>query len=250
LPLITSIQPEGGAALEEVVAAILVECGMKVDRRIQLTLPRGNVEVDVLASENVDGIITRVICECKNWGTNIPQNVVHGFRTVIQESGAHRGYIISRRGFQSGATEAARSTNIELTTFEEFQTTFFDKWFSNRIWQIERSVGSLNSYYEPFGGPPLSSFKTQAERDKYDEAFTKYAFAGHALWQFSPYLMQTSFARLPVIPFDFSEIERNGLTAPQDLKTIATYREFLNLLEKYCETGLRELREANPVTRK
>lgn len=249
MPLITSVQPEGGAALEEVVAAILDECGMQVDRRVELTLPRGTVEVDVLASEDVDGIVTRIVCECKNWATNIPQNVVHGFRTVVQESGAHRGYIISRMGFQSGAVEAAESTNIELTTFNEFQTIFFDKWFSKRIWQMEKSVGSLNSYYEPFGGPPLSSFRNQAERDRYDEVFDKFAFAGHALWQFSPYLKQTSVAKLPAIPFDFSYIEKRGLTVPQDMKTIATYREFLDLLEKYCEAGLRELREVNPVTR-
>jgi hypothetical protein len=35
----------------------------------------------------------------KSWSTNIPKEVVHVFRTVIHETGAHRDYIISRVGF-------------------------------------------------------------------------------------------------------------------------------------------------------
>jgi hypothetical protein len=92
---------------------------------VSLTLPRGSVDVDVLAEESHDGLVYRIICECKNWRVNIPKEVVHAFRTVVQEAGANRCYVISRVGFQHGAGEAAKSTNIELVTFAEFRTYIF-----------------------------------------------------------------------------------------------------------------------------
>ena len=133
MALITERVPERWEQLEELVTAILHECGMMARRKVSLALPRGSVDVDVLAEETSDRIVQRIICECKNWRTNIPREVVQAFRTVMQETGAHRGYIISKVGFQPGAVEAARATNIELVTFIEFQNIYFDKWINNRI---------------------------------------------------------------------------------------------------------------------
>ena len=68
------------------------------------------------------------LCECKYWGKPIPQEVIHSFRTVLVDFGAHRGFIISRAGFQTGARDAVRNTNLDLLTFEELQSLFFDRW--------------------------------------------------------------------------------------------------------------------------
>src|SRR5213080_4807970 len=35
------------------------------------------------------------LCECKFWTRPVPQEVVHAFRTVISDAGAHRGFVIS-----------------------------------------------------------------------------------------------------------------------------------------------------------
>lgn len=75
---------------------------MNVEQGVRLDLPRGHATIDVLADETVQGITQRIICECKNWRTNVLQEKAHAFRTVMQETGAHRGYIISRSGFQAG----------------------------------------------------------------------------------------------------------------------------------------------------
>ena len=61
------------------------------------------------------------LCECKHWRRAVPQEVVHAFRTVMADVGAHRGFIISIAGFQEGAFEAVANTNIDLVTFEELQ---------------------------------------------------------------------------------------------------------------------------------
>jgi hypothetical protein len=78
---------------------------------------------------SVDKII--YIVECKNWSSKIPQTVVHGFVTVMQETGSNIGYIISKKGFQKGATDYVNSTNIRLFTFEDFQKHYFNSWYKN-----------------------------------------------------------------------------------------------------------------------
>lgn len=138
--LITESVPEDWEQPEEIIAAILAECGMNAQRGVTLKLPRGTVDVDVYAEETVEGIVYRTICEYKQWRSNVPKSVIHSFRTVMSETGANRGYIISTSGFQAGAVEAAAATNIEMVTFEEFQRKYFDKWIGKRIWALEEGL--------------------------------------------------------------------------------------------------------------
>lgn len=222
---------------------------MSVERGARIDLPRGQVKVDVLADDTIDGIAQRIICECKNWGTNVPQEKVHAFRTVILETGANRGYIISRKGFQSGAIAAAKSTNVELVTFEQFQDRHFAKWFKSRIWAIEHALRNFHAYYEP---PPMGKagyelLTTDAQRAEYDAVWDRYYFAEAILVQFSPYLLRAG-SPPPALPIDVSEIEASGFNVPDDIKQATGYREILALLENYARAAHTELRAVNPRT--
>jgi Restriction endonuclease len=247
--LITAHNPNDWEQLEELVTSILDQCGMSARRQVSLVLPRGSVDVDVLAEESVDGIVHCTVCECKDWKTNIPKEVVHAFRTVMHESGAHRGYIISRVGFQSGAIEAAKATNIELVTFAQFQDIYFDKWINRRIRAIEDELGNFNTYYEPLGKPGYSQLTTEEERAAYDAVWHKYLFAGMLMIPFSPYMRMVSDQPFPQLPFDVSKLEKQGIVVPNDIKAATAYREFFELLTKYARAGLQELRAVNPITR-
>ena len=194
-------------------------------------------------------IIHRTICECKDWATNIPKEVVHAFRTVMQETGAHRGYIVSRVGFQKGAMEAASATNIELVTFAEFQNIYFDKSIHQRIEDVEAQIGNFKTYYEPLGPPGYAKLKNAKERAAYDAVFDKFAFAAIMLQPFSPYLRKFHKYPFPPLPFDISEMEKQGLIVPDDVKQATGYRELLELLQIYATRGLNELRAVNPITR-
>lgn len=249
MPIITAEIPEKWERLEHLVAAILAECGMDAQSNVNLTLPRGSVDVDVLAVENVNGIIYRIICECKNWRTNVPREKVHAFRTVIQETGANKGYIISRVGFQSGVLDAATATNIDLTTFLHFQELYFEKWFARRCWDIENANKGFHTYYEPFGKPGYSHLISDKERSAYDAVWNKYLFAGLMLRPFAPYSRMLRPVPPPDLPFDVSEMEMMSVDVPSDIKAIVGYREFLSLLERYAQVGHAELRRVNPVTR-
>lgn len=250
MTLITSITPGTWADLENAVADILRECGMTVHQQMNVVLPRGSVDLDVLAEETLEGIRTRIVCECKNWKTNVPREKVHAFRTVMDETGANRGYIISRTGFQQGAMEAAASTNVELLTFDQFQERYFNKWIDRRCREIEAAVGNFNVYYEPLGRPGYHALIDDADRAAYDAVWERYAFAGIMLMHFSPYLrMLGSAPPLPPLPFDVSQLDEQGLTVPDEARQASGYRELLALLEHYARIGLDELRAVNPLTR-
>lgn len=250
--LITDREPPTWEALEEAVRGILAECGMVASRQVSLSLPRGAVAVDVYATEVVHGITSITICECKNWKTSVPQEVVFGFRTVMAETGANRGYIISKNGFQSGAVLAAQATNIDLLTFEQFQAQYFDKWASARLWALERSIGNIASYYEPFGIPGMDKLTNEDEQEHYFQIWKKYVFVGAILPGFSPYLRslsQTGPIRLPNLPIDVAGAAKFEITIPDDLVALTGYQEFLEVLERYALEGLAELRALNPNTR-
>src|SRR5687768_16642718 len=101
--MITSDVPASWQELEAAVARILDRSGLTVEHPKHLETVRGGVDIDVFAVQLVDGRAVVVLCECKNWNRPVPQEVVYAFRSVMADSGAHIGYVISARGFQTGA---------------------------------------------------------------------------------------------------------------------------------------------------
>ena len=51
------------------------------------------------------------------------------------------------------------------------------------------------------------------------------------------------------MPFNFAEIDKQGVSVPDEVRKATCYRELLALLEHYAAEGLAELRKVNPVTR-
>lgn len=116
--------PANWEDLQDKVCKLLCDMNLKAEVTKEIETVRGKVEVDVFA-ENI-GVLPneKIIVECKHWNSNIPQSVVHSFRTVVTDYGANAGYLISKIGFQSGAFDAAKNSNVHLMTFEEFQENF------------------------------------------------------------------------------------------------------------------------------
>ncbi len=140
--LITARMPSEWGELEDLVAGILNEAGLQARRNVTIALPRGSVDVDVLAEETHDGIVQRIVCGCKNWGKTIPKEVVHAFRTFFK-SAVPTVATSFPVGFQSGALEAAHPTNIQLVTFQEFQEIYFEKWYEKRLWATEGKISGF-----------------------------------------------------------------------------------------------------------
>jgi hypothetical protein len=148
--LIESESPATWRELEERVARILGECGYEVETQKTIRLARGLVNVDVYAVEQTTPPNVLVV-ECKNWKQPVTKTVVHSFRTVVVDSGANAGLIVSAAGFQSGAIEAAAYTNIQLVNWEGFQQLFVERWFIDFMsLRIREEADPLVQYVEPF----------------------------------------------------------------------------------------------------
>ncbi len=120
-------------------------------RNLRLKTPRGEVKVDVHAidEKSVDRI--EYIVECKNWSASIPQSVVHSFTTVMQETGANIGFIVSKKGLQSGAIKYTKNTNVIGLTYQELQDRYFNVWWHSYFcYEAAKAADVTLQYVEPF----------------------------------------------------------------------------------------------------
>jgi hypothetical protein len=129
--------------LEGMVHQAFTEMGYVSNHAHKLKTVRSTVEIDVHAIKASTPIPTIVLCECKYWDKPVPQNVVHGFRSVCSDAGAHFGLIISRKGFQCGAENSRVATNVQLMDFADFQKTFFEEWRTGAFMMLARMRDQL-----------------------------------------------------------------------------------------------------------
>lgn len=127
----TNRKPKTWIELQDFVAHYFNFSGYEAISPFKIDTVRGKVEVDVFVKADKE-LGNQVICECKYWDTPIPQEKIHAFRTVVNDSGASLGIIISKVGFQKGAFLAADKSNIKLFTWEQFLDYLFEKWFEYR----------------------------------------------------------------------------------------------------------------------
>ena len=132
--------------LQNKVARLLSEIGYdcEVEKDIQTT--RETINVDVYAIIHKDIPHSKILCECKHWIQPVPKTIVHAFRTAVGDFGANYGIIISKAGFQSGAYEAAKNTNILLMNWEEFEEYFKTRWIKSKTFQVSRETRPLYDY--------------------------------------------------------------------------------------------------------
>ena len=131
-------EPQDWKQLEEMVNTAFTEMGYESYRNHPTDTVRGRVVIDVFATDCRTSISTIVICECKHWNKPVNQQVIYAFRSVCSDIGAHYGIVISKVGFQSGATETRQATNVHLLNFVQFQEKFFSKWREGVFMEIVR----------------------------------------------------------------------------------------------------------------
>lgn len=99
---------------------------------------RGKKNADVWIQDPLASVNTTYLVECKHWNSPVDGDVVDTFRTFMQDSGANTGFIISKIGFQRGAYERAKFTNIHLLTWENLQHVYGNEWFRKRLARVEK----------------------------------------------------------------------------------------------------------------
>jgi restriction system protein len=106
---------------QEEICNHFINLGANASTNVKVEGVRGTSNIDVLVESKHMGTDFRWFVEAKYWNSNVTKEIVHAFFTVVQNNGADRGFIISKLGFQSGAIEAAKHTNISLHTFDELK---------------------------------------------------------------------------------------------------------------------------------
>jgi len=147
--LIEADLPDSWQELEEAVARILVECGYDVELHKTVKLARGDVDIDVWADDH-SRPPNVIAVECKLWSTPVPKTVVHSFRTVVGDSGANVGLVVSSAGFQEGAVKAAAYSTVRLLDWAGFQEMFIERWFTQfMLPRLAIETDPLQEYTEP-----------------------------------------------------------------------------------------------------
>lgn len=234
--MITERTPSNWKDLQDCCAQILSECGLQTYSPRIFEGLRNNIEVDVFAEGAFNGRSYSIVIECKNWSSKVPQEVVHAFRTVMVETGANIGYLVSKSGFQSGAYQAATNTNIKLLNWFEFQNEFFEQWVENYFrFEVYKKYDSLISYLEPL--PAMASWDSWLEDEDVEiliDMFNSNQNLARFLMTFMPY---TNFMKSRVIfslPLSDHLEAGKGLDIPEHIRNARGYRELLTALESYC----------------
>lgn len=124
------------------------DLGVIAETNVTIKGVRTSHDVDILVTSKYLGQNIKWIVEAKHWNNNIPKLHVLALKNIVDETGADKGFIISQKGFQSGAIEAAYNTNITLLTFEQFISSTNDI-IEDKILDtyIERFICSQTRYW-------------------------------------------------------------------------------------------------------
>ncbi len=236
-----SADPTDWKDLQNKVSQILADCGMSVDVERRVSLVRGQVEVDVYAEDSSTQPPSIYLCECKKWSSSVPQTVVHSFRTIVSDSGANFGLLVSSKGFQQGAIDAAKNSNIKLLTWVEFQEMFLDRWvdgfFSS---QLAKVAEPLVDYTEPLN-VRVSKKTERFNKEQMDEFYLlREKYAELAFFALSFYL---PFSPTRIRPFRLPISANAKLSKkrfPEELYNEELLRPFLDKLLESIANALAE----------
>jgi restriction system protein len=219
---------------------------VEIENRVETV--RGNVALDVYAEENIDGRRYSILCECKHWRARVPQNVVHGFRTVVNDIGANLGLIVASQGFQSGASAAATLTNVKLVTWEGFQAEFERTWLTRYLHpKVATRCDPLLTYTEPLL-PAWFSRLTEEKKEKYIELKRKYDVFGMLMMTFTPYVRMLHPTAVPTLPLrsHIAQFTADETAIPANILDAVAYREFLEAALAHSDAIIAEFRSLRP----
>ena len=141
---------------QEAVANLFRELGCNVRVEARIKGARGTHRIDVYVKFLQHSIECHWVVECKLWKERVKKENVLTFKGVVEDTGADRGIMFSENGFQRGAREVTRHTNILLVeSLEEFRRTIsLDKSDSALIYHESDQPGTSPIYMFPNGDQP------------------------------------------------------------------------------------------------
>jgi hypothetical protein len=103
--------------------------------------------IDVFVKSFHVGFDVVWIVECKHWAKKVTKLHVLALRQIVTDVGADRGILLSEKGFQSGAVEAATLTNVRVTSLAELRGTASADIMAMRLRELYDRVESCRKRY-------------------------------------------------------------------------------------------------------
>jgi restriction system protein len=239
--MIDADEPASWRDLQDRVARILSEAGVVTAVEKVIQTARGDVSIDVWAHDPAATPSQTYLVECKLWRTRVPQTIVHAFRTVVGDSDANWGAIISAKGFQKGAQAAAQYSNVRLLSWTEFQRLFAERWFSNHfVQEIAKATDALVDYTEAVNSRILRKVGLLSEDARRDVRRLRGAhmalgsfcvlFRVHAAGALRIVLGADARTPMPDLPLRNSlgrHLEANGMALADAILDATSYRSLL-----------------------
>jgi len=231
--------PNSWQNLELIVAKILRQCGFFAERGKQITTVRGTVVIDVFAKDNSSTPSSEYLIECKYWNTDIPQTVIHSFRTVVSDYGSQHGLIIAKKGFQSGSYEATKNTNIHLLSWNVFLSLFEKRWLQNKIRNIHQTAKPLHIYTDPLDVSDYLGQLTKREISQYKKLCEEYI-------RYSIYSHNVTFREIVGMSLSHKQQIDNIIQTAQkhfDGYSLNSYNDFFEHIEQKCLEGIKSFED-------
>jgi hypothetical protein len=130
---------------ERVVFELFCSTSHRCEKGVILQGIRCRHQIDVVVDLSFGTGEHRWLIECKSWSRRVGKRDVQAFKGVLDDLGADHGYMFSEKGFQKGAYEVARRTNITLTNLAALNATFVEEQLSSVHQQSRAFTLSVDS---------------------------------------------------------------------------------------------------------
>ncbi|MFG6439770.1 restriction endonuclease [Roseateles sp. LKC17W] len=132
---------------QEEAAALFRSMGLDAVTNVTIQGVRTTHDVDVVVKSHHAGFGVTWLVECKHWKSAVSKLHVLALREIVSDAGADRGILLCEAGFQSGAIEAAKLTNVLVTSLENVRLTAGSDLASMRLRELFDRVESCRQMY-------------------------------------------------------------------------------------------------------
>jgi hypothetical protein len=129
--------------------------GLQAETNVTLQGARSTHNVDVVVRFERAGIPHLWVVECKDYSRPVEREKSLALRTVVDDVGADRGFLLCERGFQRGAYEAVQMTNVLATSLAELEVAGSEELFRVEVANVELRVHRVERSWRALH-PPMT----------------------------------------------------------------------------------------------
>lgn len=134
-------------AYQEDAASVFRDLGFRAVTDVTVEGARNQHDIDVLASYEHAGLELTWIIECKHWKSRVPKERVLTLRAIVEDVGADRGVMLAEGGFQSGAVQATRKSNVVVTSLADLRAEAAQALTQRRLLALPERIASAYARY-------------------------------------------------------------------------------------------------------